>query len=365
MNHLIICNTPYQVFNTINVLVNNIDMDHSECDVLIDETFHTFKDSKRIGTNIFKQELCRNIYYVNNKGLSNKHFKIKSFLYLLKRNHLEEFTFSDNKILDTVYDTIWVGDGNVVGCSLVEKNNNSEVVWYDDGISSYANSPRNAGHSKWHEIVMKSFRLGAYKYNPGKLYVNNSTFAMTKDFSVQQLPLIDGNNAARDIIGEIFDYKEEVSFLGRYRFLALIDGQILEGVEGYNGTNMEKIIDQTCLARSDVIIRKHPRDKRSYNNYNVDEGVNMWELECIKNLNNSHVLLSCCSTAQLTPKLICQKEPYLVFLYKLFLNEDSPYIKINIDVINNIRNMYSDCNKIFVPNNIEELNVYISRLQGD
>lgn len=365
MNYLIVCNTPYQVFNAINILGNNIEMDCSECDVLIDETFHAFKDSKRLGANILKNGLCRNVYYAKMKDINKRRSKIESFFYLIKRNHLQEFTFSDNQVMKTVYDAIWVGDGNSLGCSLLEINKTAEVVWYDDGLLSYSISPRNAGYSKLHEAVMKCFRMGAYKYHPGKLYVNYSAFAMTKDFSVQQLPMMNENNAVRESIGEIFDYMEEASFLKQYRFFALIDGQITSGAIGYNGTDMEKVLEQTCLAKSDVIIRKHPRDQRAYNNYNVDEGANMWELECIKNLNNLHVLMASCSTAQLAPKLICQKEPYLIFLYKLFLDEDSLLIKENTEIVNRIRNMYSDGNKIFVPDNIEELNHYLLMLRDD
>ena len=52
----------------------------------------------------------------------------------------------------------------------------------------------------------------------------------------------------------------------------------------------------------------------------MDTVNNMWELECINTITDKHILVSFFSTVQFSPKMIANKQPYVIFLYKLFLS---------------------------------------------
>ena len=123
----------------------------------------------------------------------------------------------------------------------------------------------------------------------------------------------------------------------------------------YNGLSPEELLMDLGLAK-DSLVRIHPRSGRRYNEVLVDYGDNMWELECLSNITNEHILIGDCSNAQFSPKILANKEPYLFFAYRLFYSyhdlEDPNNYEKQID---QIRKVYSRKDKIFIPKNVEEL----------
>lgn len=363
MNYLIVCNTPYQVFNAINILVNDVEIVHSNCDVLIDETFNAFVDAKKIGMRLIEYEVCRSVYYTKEKKCMLMQSKMETFLYLKKNDHTEEYTFSDTKLLNIHYDAILVGDTNHIGSSFIYRNSNCEVIWYDDGLSSYAKSPRNFGNKLTLDIIMRILRLASYSYKPQKLYVNNVSLAKTKEFALVQLPGFDENNRAKNIEKKIFGYFDERSEVKNYDYVYL--GQLLETIEGYTGIPVRNFIHEMKKNGVHPIIRKHPRERVNFEGYKIDDGTNMWELECLEGVSNGHVLIACCSTAQLTPKMIGGKEPYLIFLYKILIKNESSRYKAYEEIVDDVINMYSQKCKIFVPNNMDEFSQSIKKIKEE
>ena len=88
----------------------------------------------------------------------------------------------------------------------------------------------------------------------------------------------------------------------------------------------------------DLIVRNHPRETR--------------ELKCDNDINDDKVLIAFCSTAQITPKMLYDKEPYLVFLYRLF---DCDWIEDYDRLVEQVRNSYRNKKKVFLPSTLDEL----------
>ena len=78
---------------------------------------------------------------------------------------------------------------------------------------------------------------------------------------------------------------------------------------------------------------------------------NMWELECIQSINDGNVIFAAFSTAQFTPKLLFDKNPYIIFLYKIFDLE----VKGADEMIERFAHTYKYKSKIFVPKCMEEI----------
>ena len=359
MNYLMVCNTPYQLFNAINILTNDIYINHNNCDLLIDNSFGSLRNEKELGKVLLEKCLCRNVIYARRVIKRHKN-KIATFFYLLRNNHLDEYTYSNKDFFNNIYDCVWVGDASPFGYAMYERNENIDIVWYDDGLSSYAEYPRSYGRSKWYEIIMKFLKLGSYKYKPGKLFVNNTDLAKTKEFEVCPLPILNDNNLATKNIENVFHYDIDSSFVKKYKTIVL--GQVLDTYEGYNGKEILNIISDAGISPSSFVLRKHPRDKKEYNKYNIDSGVNMWEMECIKGISSSHVLISAFSNALLTPKLIGKKEPYVILLYKLVFDESSPMFSLNNEIAQGIKKMYASKDKVLVPRDLEEFKTIVSKI---
>jgi hypothetical protein len=80
-------------------------------------------------------------------------------------------------------------------------------------------------------------------------------------------------------------------------------------------------------------------------------------------MTGSHILIAAFSTAQLAPKLLCDAEPYLIFAYKLFFTGlTSEYWQGTAALIEKLRGLYSQPEKIYVPENAEELSAVLRRL---
>ncbi len=75
-----------------------------------------------------------------------------------------------------------------------------------------------------------------------------------------------------------------------------------------------------------VVVRMHPRQKDGFKNfkYELDATNNMWELMCSQEITDDNVLIGECSTAQFTPFIIANKQPWLIFLFKIYNKDFEP-----------------------------------------
>ena len=68
------------------------------------------------------------------------------------------------------------------------------------------------------------------------------------------------------------------------------------------------------------------------------------------------MLIGNSSTAQITPKLVFDLEPMIIFTFKLYHNMYSKKVTLRlIDLLNNITNCYSDKTKVIIVDSLEEL----------
>lgn len=67
------------------------------------------------------------------------------------------------------------------------------------------------------------------------------------------------------------------------------------------------------------------------------------------------ILITTDSSATLTPKYMFDKEPYVIYLYHITQNRLESDIQNRDQLVQNLKNMYKNKEKIFVPNTLEEL----------
>ena len=135
--------------------------------------------------------------------------------------------------------------------------------------------------------------------------------------------------------------------------------------EKYNGLNPEELLISSGLQDASLI-RVHPRSTAEYSMINIDYGDNIWELECIFTIKDNHVLISDFSMAQINPKIIADKEPFIIFAYKLFYknlteSENNIY-KHQIEIA---KRAYHNNNKIYTPDDVNEFKCIINKLLID
>jgi hypothetical protein len=82
-------------------------------------------------------------------------------------------------------------------------------------------------------------------------------------------------------------------------------------------------------------------------------------MECQNSITNNHVLMSFFSTAAFSPKIIYDKEPYVIFLHKI-----TGFNFFNADIlIYRLQSMYADSEKVMQPKNVKELSMILKDLE--
>lgn len=118
----------------------------------------------------------------------------------------------------------------------------------------------------------------------------------------------------------------------------------------------------------DVGIKRHPNNihnEQLYYKNNIIEGISSFELNNIYYSLNDKILISIISTASLTPKIIYDEEPYVIFLFKIFWSRYYyPEWRDTEKVIHKIKRSYDDPSKIMIPETISELKVYLKKMNS-
>jgi hypothetical protein len=109
-----------------------------------------------------------------------------------------------------------------------------------------------------------------------------------------------------------------------------------------------------------AVARVHPRQKDAeFGGLLKDTYQNLWEMECLKQITNDHVLVSYCSTSQFMPKLMNDTEPHVVFLYRIFGKEPGQSLAA---LLKQFAALYRDPEHIHVPETVEELETLLEKL---
>lgn len=348
-----VCNTPYQILTAINMLVNKVE-DISHVDLFV---IDCFSNSKNTIANLIKSKLFDNIIVCKPKTV--KANKFRTFFDLCNTSKLlNRYEFSDTNFLKYKYKTLFVGDGNELGIC-IHKINRCEIIAFDDGAISYVGNCFQDNIGILYRVVGRLLKIGVFSYKINKIYVNCKEACNSKIETIEQLPLINNENCLIKYANEIFGFGID-SKLKNYRYILL--DQVLSEKKGFNGKELNILYDENLVLREKGIVRKHPRKE----NINIDSNKiacdtvkNMWELETMRNISPNNVLIGAGSTAQITPKMISNKEPYIIFTYLLFFEKNEEFFQI----AKMITNMYEDKTKIFIPKNLEEFNNIINLLE--
>jgi O-antigen ligase len=358
-----LCDTPYQVFGAVNFVVNDMENSKERSDICV---YHQFKNADVISERLKESGLFGHVHgfkpYKNNKAWYTKLRTLWRLCFprhLLKAHSMQKTSFDKHR-----YKHLVMYFFTHFTLSFHQDHLDAGVLLIEDGTGSYFGNIEKDYRSGLFNFFNRFFMKGALDYHPQRLYVNNPALChstMTDD--IRRLPRLNDQNPALGVLKEIFGFQENSIYMEKR---AVYLTQPLDEVAGYiNGMHMS-VIEVLESYKKDVLLRVHPRQMNTaVGDLDVDDINNLWELECIHHITDSHVLIGAFSTAQLAPKLLCDREPYLVFTYKLYFgNTDSEFWRGTAGLIEQFNGLYLKGGKIFVPESMEELQAVLDRLLG-
>lgn len=352
------CDTPLQVLNATAFVSTDKMGSKGKSDLFL---YHQFRGSEELSARLKEQGVFENVYdfkkFRTLPGAANKLLTLWRTLFpksALKKIYMGK----DKRFLKNRYSTLVVSFYTQFSDCLHNHFKGMRTVQIEDGLGSYVTADlENRYRTGLFSFVNKFLFSGSLSYDPQVLYLNNPQLGIKQVLPVEKLDSIATDEELLKTACRIFDYKENPLYSeNRTVFL----GQPLDDRPEIETIRLREAEINPVIAECEPVVRLHPRQTDGgFEDYKKDTAGNMWELECANSITDSHVLIGAFSTAQFTPKMMFGTEPTLIFLYKLlgcnFDNADQ--------MTEQIRNAYTDKDKVIVVENMEQLKQVIDSVR--
>lgn len=266
---------------------------------------------------------------------------------------------------DEKYDAVIVhkyGDTVLFNLIYDQIANYSKIYLIEEGIGEYYIFDNQGKHEPYYAFQKNV--MGRYLLSP-ELYKHQS------EYDIIKAPSLSEDTDFIKLINSVFGSVENINARCIY-FAQPYDSDFGVGsMELKEGKVMD--ILSGCIPHQDIVCKLHPRQERgSFYNLKTIDTLASWEQYLLSSENiDDKILVSISSTALLTPKLLQNKEPYVICLIQLFEEELCKIItKENynslLNIMFTIKEMYEDSNAFLIPSSFEELEegvMYLSSLE--
>lgn len=346
----LIIGSAFQAYNAIRVINCDDEIKNAEIDLF----FRTnFRNADRILNYLESIGRFSNIYTFTERLPKGIKRKIECAYGALIPNIYCCRKIGKNRL--SHYDVVVSGYYTNFTISMVLANPNCRIILYEDGIGSYLPNGYDvfSERIKLYKVLGKKFP----EFRPSLLYLNNPECSLSEYRNV--IAKIDPSKTNKTNLQDMFQYKQDETYkLNNIIYLSQPPTKKFSAADNIRVENVLKRYNDAILCRL------HPNEKDNSKGFeHLDTTMNMWELVCEYEISNNHVLIGIESTAQLTPKLLFDKEPWLVFTYKLYSNSQ---VADQFDSLNSVMKIlqekYRNKDKILIPETIDELDKVISNL---
>lgn len=259
-----------------------------------------------------------------------------------------------------IYNSIYMSFATKAFDFLIAASGCNNVIGYDDGMASYVGDPFTDNYKKRYLIVRKLLKRD---YCVDTIYLNNpACYNGDRKKKIKNLQS-DEEYDGKELINYIFSFQTPDD-LENQRNIFL--NMPITDVPGYIEHEKELAEIMKDITKGDSIVRLHPSEKREdiYNSLKLDKTNNMWELICRHYITDNSLLVSCFSTAQFSPKLLNDTEPYLVFTFMMFDDLSEFKQQQFQEYVSFFKTKYEDCSKIYLPKTIDEYKTAIQSIIG-
>lgn len=365
MKYLYYCNSPYQLFNIINLnwqrknngFENITDYD---ADIIISNSFSSSKELYEI---LKQDDMFSNVILCNRLHNRNKLHKVSTFLdFVFPNRYILKTTEIDPKNFNNKYDCLCMPKVSSMMLAIWTKNSKARIDLIDEGFGTYRGGKRMTYEKSSHQWIYETINDGKKLVDSfERIYVNNPLLYLDDDLDkLVEIPKIDNTclNKIKSLFSDILikECNSHIFWIGQY---------IKDNVNNVTGESLKEVIDKVVyIPHPRLNARLHSIIDDSFKELDTNK---FWELNLSKidDIENK-CFISMHSTAMFSPKLIYDKEPYLILTYHMI---EDPFERQGCEFINDIINrfvsLYRNPEKIMLPKNKEELdeciNIYMSK----
>lgn len=315
-----IVDTKYQLLNCLNIVFHmsknkNIDFDlyMSRSSFFTEEMVNRLEDTG----------LFRNIYLYKdiNDSVTMGHPFLNNWVRFKRvfapRRFIIDMCYDKTCLKKGEYKYLLCAFNTHIAMAFSMAYSDIKILLFEEGTASYTNNILPVTRNR--DILFNLMN----KRNPwkeiGVIFVNNEKYYL-KGIAKKTVQLPSLKNAPTELLQmlqNVFCYKGSKLY-NEEKFVYLL--QPFSAREQDERHNVQKSIIK-ILEREipSCILRRHPKQEVDYEtSLQYDNDNDMWELICGQRIHDSHVIIGAFSTAQITPKLIFDEEPWLIFTYRIY-----------------------------------------------
>ena len=318
-----ICTTPFQIMSAISLTVNR----KERADIYIDPQF---ADAGALAERIRKQNIFDEVVLLEGissiqavRSASGKAARTRAILKLYR--NIEEAAkeiLLPGKSYQRLYATHNVFVANLLTLYISKYRIRTKICYYDDGEGSYDN--RDIFRVSSLDKAAKRVSLGTKKMRSCRKYYMYSPELFQKmhpenQIPVDQLPRFNRNPEVVRMLGEIFEISPEKGISEPVIILDALKEVVLSPEDDRRIVALYDRL-QREFGEDKVIVKRHPRDSRTYENpiRTYPYTTLPFEITCLASEPSKMILVTLLSTATIMPKLLLDEEPTIILLYHLF-----------------------------------------------
>ena len=342
--------TPLQLYNSISCAFNN--QWETKTDIYL---LPQFKDSDRVIGILKKANVFNKIAVLP----LDERFKI------VKLNLLYAVIFPNKYVKSKMgidmrkqkYDKIFVAQPTRLFDTLIAASGCKDVCGLEDGMGSYCRRIYDELATKKYKMIRSVFRKS---YTVGSLYLHAPQY-----YIVNEIPKVckidsDFSEEQKKLINDIFGV---YSFDEYNKYKLIYSNQPIMDFPSEHVSTEKEIIKCIGEVRGDnAIVRLHPREKEKeiYDSFHLDGNACLWEIYC-KDFNEQHILVGYFSTTQFTPKLFYDKEPFVIFTYRIYQDTPKDRCEQFDKMVDELRDKYVNKDRVINAKNIDELRAVLKK----
>lgn len=358
-----LADTPFQTMNCCNFVLQNVAESAGSADLYI---YHQFRGSHELAERARQSGVFQNVYdiepYRKYPSLVQKFATI--FRLFLPERAVEHICTEKLRLARKRYEKICISFPTTFTLGMHWAFQPADVYHLEDGLGSYGGNITTDYTTGLYQLINRFLYHGEMDMNPAVCYLSAPDFSKnTIGGEVRRLPAMQAGKGL-ETIERIFGYRANDLYRGRVVYLsqplserpiyhAEWDAQIVQALQKY-------LPDRT-------VVRLHPRQKDlDVGSLQRDTFGNLWELECVHQITEENVLVSAFSTAQFMPKIMCDREPAVLFTYRLVFDSlDDPFLKDFAALIADFKKLYRHPERIYVPETFAQLEAILQSLRTE
>lgn len=349
---LFICETPLQVLNACRFVLSNMEKSAGRSDICL---FHLFRGATETAERLRHVKLFGCVTEIaafpEYRGICGKMSTLCRML--MPKHTLKKYAVNmDDRFFEGSYSHVILCHTTPTARAVRQCFPKARFLLLEDGTGSYVGNILEDQKSGVLRMVERILPHMKRMFLPAAQYLSNKDLYIGEmKVPVYQLPQLSEEDAER--IAQVFSYQTN-------SFYEEADAVFLSQPLEHLGSDAEKIDGEVqrllqSVFHENAVVRVHPRHVGFQTMLKRDAWGNLWELECIRQIESRHILVGYCSTAQFMPKILRNEEPVLVFLYKLYGGEEDSFSARFEKLIDEFRKSYANPQRIAVPENLQEL----------